>query len=339
MSLFAPSLLFPAFYVGETREPYPAIYLLLIGWLLGSSRLYFAWFLAWSANAFLVAALVKYNKPKISVVSAVVALVFALSFLGYDEILGSEAPPYPRIEAYGWGYFLWVASIGYLCVVEYSRFAQKSSRFSFAASTVWLVASLSVFSLYYFFGEKSQFAIEAKRNSVFDEKCKIAGETIFRHAEDAKGVFFDPDWETRFKKVNPWEKVDMRDWYNDGVGSLGLPLLNGRYLLFYETRNDRSKQADSPNAPFRRFVQGDHRGREVSRLESAYAVVTKSFDIPRSLNTYGAEVTIRDLRDDSVLARTAYIFDQANGRFCGHARQGHYSTTRFIFDTLNLSRK
>lgn len=328
LALFASSLAFTGFYVGEAREPSAALQLLLMGWL-GPLDGHFAWF----ANVFLLAALIKSNRPKTSLVLALIALAFALSFLGYKKIIVSEAPSYGRIEAYGWGYALWIASMGYLSVVQYSVVRQKTVRFSIIASSACLVACFAVFSVHYFLGETSQFAIEAKRNDVFEEKCKSAGEQIFRRSEDAEGVFLDPDWGASFKKV------ESGAWYNDGVGVLGLPLLNSRLVLFYETRNDDRQPPSSGNAPFKRFAEGNHRGIEVSRLGSAYAVVTKPFDIPRSLNAYGAEVVVKDLRDDSILGKTTYMFDQANRRFCGHAPQGYYSTTRFILDTLRLSKK
>lgn len=325
--LFACSLAFTGFYVGEAREPNAAIQLLFVGWL-GPVDGHFAWF----ANVFLLAALLKINRPRISLVFALIALAFALSFLGYKQIIVSEAPSYGAIKSYGWGYALWVASIGYFSVAQYMVVKQKTVRFNILTSSAWLVTCFAIFSAHYFLGEASQFAFEARRNDVFEEKCKIAGEQIFRRPEDAEGVFLDPDWGVSFKKV------ESGAWHNDGVGVLGLPLLNSRLVLFYETRND-DRGPSSSHAPFRRFAQGNHRGIEVSRLGSAYAVVTKPFDIQRSLNVYGAEVVVKDLRDDSILGKTTYIFDQANKRFCGHAHEGRYSTTKFIHETLRLSRK
>jgi hypothetical protein len=328
LALFVICLAFPGFYVGLEREPNLAYSLLMLGWL-GPLDGHLAWF----ANPLLLAALIKRNSYKTSFVLAVIALALALSFLAYERIIVSEAPSYKPIVAYGWGYFLWLASIGYFATVQYSLATNRTARFRVAVSTAWLLGCLAISSVHYFVGENSQFAIASNRNAVFQEKCRVAGQTILRQAGDTNGIFLDPDGVASFKKT------DSGDWYNDGIGVFGLGLLNSRLVLFYETRNHRSDKEGTANAPFRRFDKPDFRGIEVHSLESRYAMVTKAFDIPRPLNMYGAEVTIKDLKDDSILAKTTYIFDQANRRFCGHAPNGRFSTAGFVHETLQLSKK
>ena len=112
LGLFLISLTQPAFYID--RSDYDAwsspIGLLLVGWLpiLGGE-----WSsLPWLANPliFLSWILIQKNQ-KAFLWTGLLAVLLAVSFLGVDEIMSSEAPTYSKITAYKAGYWLWLASM------------------------------------------------------------------------------------------------------------------------------------------------------------------------------------------------------------------------------------
>lgn len=81
--------------------------LLLLGWIgIGSGTI------AWLANpALFLAWVFSLNKrPVPSLLSAIVALAFMVSFLVQQTVVTSEASTYSRIAGYGTGFWLWVVS-------------------------------------------------------------------------------------------------------------------------------------------------------------------------------------------------------------------------------------
>lgn len=334
LALFVACLAFPGYYIRESHEPQSAYALLLMGWL-GPLDGHFSWY----ANLFYLIAIIKYKKQKASYVLGFIALLLALSFLGYSKIIVSEAPTYARITGYGWGYYLWITSLGIYSIGQFLLSYSESENIIsnkkiLAIQSGWISIVFIIFSGHYFIGKDSQYSIQNRRNVVFDEKCRIAEEHIYKKTNDTKGIFFDPDWGARFKEVKPGV------WYNNGVGVLGLGKLNSGLIQFYEKKNTRPSNPELIDSlPFIKYMPRDHKGFETGELESEYAVITKSFDIPKALNIYGAEVLIKDLRDNTILAKSTYVFDRIGRKFCGHAPNGHFSVSKFIIDTLNLSRK
>ena len=191
---------------------------------------------------------------------------------------------------------LWVSSIGILTIGQFALATNKSDKFIGALLSGWVVLVLCIYSFHYYVGKNSLYSIDVGRNNVFEEMCRVSRQNIYTKANDAEGVFFDPDWGARFKKV------DSGDWYNDGVGVLGLGVVNSGLLLLYETVNDRGhKSRLDSNPKYRRYLLGDHKGIEVDHLNSEYAVITKTYDIPKQYGIYGAEIVIKDLRNDNIL--------------------------------------
>ena len=107
----------------------PGIALLLIGWLGLLDGM-----LAWLANPMLALAWIAIWFPRLRFVSlacAVIALLFALSFLLHDDIMADEGGGRAAITEYHWGYWLWLGSIAAMVIgaaVAVSKSMLGSSR-------------------------------------------------------------------------------------------------------------------------------------------------------------------------------------------------------------------
>lgn len=319
LGLFAWCLMLTGYYTGETREPQPSLVLLLIGWL---------GHIAWLANVFFVVALLAFRKPRTSSILGFIALGLSLSFLATDKVMVNEVPAYAPVTAYGWGYCLWVAAIGSYSTGQVLIALERGFRLRAAALSIWVAVVFGIFVVHYYVGDTSQFAVEVARNRVFEEKCRIAGQHVYRTAAGANGIFFDSHVAASFKRD------DFGNWHLDALGGSGMGYVNSGLLLFYEERNGSGSESE-----YRRFVRGDHIGLETDRLQSEFAVITERFDIPGMLNIRGAQMTIKDLADQSILATTTYVFDPIGHKFCGYAPQGRFSPSRLIMETLNLAKK
>jgi hypothetical protein len=314
-------LLLPGYYIGEQFEPQMSIPALVWGWL-GPLDGHFAWF----ANPLFFLALIYSNRPRRSSVFGFIGLALALSFLFYKRIVVSEAPTYASIVAYGWGYGLWVASLAVLATGQLVRDLTAEARRALMASVGAGAAVLLIYSIYYIIGSDSPRVIRAERNREFESRCAAAGEHIAKTADGAKGIFFDPDWDVHIAPFTP-ETPNIKQIRD--VGILGTGLLNSGMLAFYEARDPADKSR------YVRYVLGDPGGRHVGELGSEYAVLRQPYPFPRRVNLSGATITIKDRRDDSVMASVTYVLDNENGRFCGPSSPD-FSTTELVIKVLGL---
>lgn len=296
---------------------------LMIGWL-GPLDGHFSWY----ANPAFLLALVFVNRPLRSSFFGFIGLALAVSFIFHKKIAVSEAPTYATIVAYGWGYGLWVTSMASLAVGQLLRARGVEDSQISIASLVICCTVLVGYLTYYMIGDSSLFSIHREREREFESRCATAGEFFAKRTNDAKGIFFDPDWsaDIGYDKNKPEFK------YITGGSVLGLGLVNSGYLLFYETRD-----AKTPNS-YIKYVLRDWKGTKSDQLDSEYTVITKSYPIPPRLNIYGATVTIKDLRDDSLVATSTFFLERENGRFCGNSR-GQFSARLFIPEALGLTRQ
>jgi len=316
-------LALPGYYIGERFEPQMAYAALMIGWL-GPLDGHFSWY----ANPLFLFALLSANRPQRSSILGFLAFALAISFLFHKKIIVSEAPTYKTIMSYGWGYGLWVTSLAVFSVGQLLRVLGAETRQIAIASFSSCSLLLAVYMTYYFVGTNSLFSIRSERDKEFQKRCASSGEQIFKRTNDARGIFFDPDWELRISSNR--DKPSFK--YIGGAGVLGLGYLNSGYLLFYETRS-----RNDPDS-YVKYVLGDHKGTPTDRLESEYAVITNYYEIPARLNITGATVTIKDLRDSSILATSTFFIENESGRFCG-GTQGGFSTSAFMTEVLGLTRK
>lgn len=320
---FLTCLFLPGYYIGERFEPQIAYVVLLMGWI-GPLDLHFSWY----ANPLYIFALGAASRPKKSAILGIIAFALAISFLFYKKIMVSEAPTYEEIMSYGWGYGLWVTSFAVFSIGQMLRALEVENRKIAIASISSCALLLSGYMTYYFVGDNSLFSIRTEKNREFQKRCASSGTQIYKKTDDVRGTFFDPDWEQRigFDRKKPNFK------FITGGSVLGLGHLNSGHLLFYETR-DRN----DPNS-YVKYVLGDHKGIPTNKLESEYAVITNYYNIPARLNISGATITIKDLRDNSILATSTFFLDKENGRFCGCESSG-LSTSGLMTEALGLKRK
>ena len=127
-ALFVASLTQPGFYVANNKpgeQPPPGILLLLVGWAAVADGK-----LAWFANPLLFKgwrATQREESAAVPLTYAVAALVLALSFLLHHQIMVSEAGHRSDISAYGYGFWLWLSSIGTLVLGNLIRLVDSSS--------------------------------------------------------------------------------------------------------------------------------------------------------------------------------------------------------------------
>ena len=334
---FAACLALPAYYLGEQHQPQMSYQALILGWLgpLGGQ-------LSWFANVFFLIALLKYRKPKTSSILGFTSLAFALSFLadGRDAVSKISWDISEDVTAYGAGYMLWIVSIGTFSLGQYLLTTNKSEKFTHALLSGWGASVLILFSYHYFIGDGSHYSLEVERNSIFERKCRISGQTVYEKATNVKGVFFDPNLAPLFrKKVNyefDWKndiKTVTGDWYQNGDYVL---LRNSENLQFYEIRSHQSNLDNL--SKYIRYEKGNNEGSEVSQLNSEYAVITRNFDIQNKYAISGAEIVIKDLRNGKILATTSYVFDDFDNRFCGHAPNDRFLASEFVSDILNIAK-
>lgn len=309
--LYLACLAFPAYYIGENFEPQPAFSAFLIGWL-GLIDSHFSWY----ANPLFLLALLLRNRPGPSSVLGFGAVVLAVSFLFHDQIIASEAPTFKPIKAYGLGYGLWLTSLVVLFVGQARRALELSGPLISIASYVVSALVPVFYAKYYFTNPDSPLAVTNERTRAWEASCASAGQKILKRTDDVRGIFFDPDWESS----------------GGGGGVLGLGQVNSGHILFYETKDKKN-----PGSYLKHALK-DFRGVPVGKLESEYAVLTTFHDIPPRLNIFGATVTIKDLRDNSVLATSTYFVDRETWKFCGATRD-RSATSALMHDVLGLTHK
>jgi len=226
--LFSLCLFLPAFYHTDSFKPVFSGSLLGIGWL-GPIDGHFSWF----ANLFFFIALLNYKEPNASSFLGFIALAFALSFLAYDKMLMSEAPTYAQITAYGLGYMLWITSIGILPLGQHALATHKSKKASIRLLSSWMILVLCVYSYHYFVGDNSRSSFNSARKSIYKEKCRDSGQTIYEKRGDVKGIYFGPDSGAGLKKVG------LFDWRISGSRNLGIKEIDSGLIQFYEKSNER----------------------------------------------------------------------------------------------------
>lgn len=327
LTLYVLSLALPGFYLGETRRPVWGVYLLMNGWLG-----ILAGYLAWYANPFYWWTLAKaLFFAKHHYYAALFALVLALSFLRQDRVMQSMAPTYEDITGYGWGYALWILSIGILAMGQMFLSWRWKPRVTIVLLISVTVGAVGFFSHYYFVGHDSLFEIQQQRHRLFAEKCEQIGRPVLGTAEHVESVFIDPNWAVDYRRWN------TGDWHVDGGGIVLYHEVENGTLDFYETRADGIGPGEKR---YVRYVLSEDGQKEVripvDRLESQYAVVTRGYDLPPQYAIRGAEIRITNRETGKLLARTAYVFNAIEKEFCGYAPGGRFSSRRFIRDTLRL---
>tara|TARA_R110001606_G_C15135602_1_gene623904 strand:+ start:188 stop:733 length:546 start_codon:yes stop_codon:yes gene_type:complete len=67
--------------------------------------------ITWLANPLILISWLTFKKTKFSLVMSIIALLFGMSFLFFDEIIINEAGHYGKITGYEMGFYLWNLSL------------------------------------------------------------------------------------------------------------------------------------------------------------------------------------------------------------------------------------
>lgn len=100
------------YQLADGRPPCDGIATFFMGWL---GIFYGDAGLCWLANPIGIAsAFLMKAYPLTALITSALALVIALAFLCFNEIVATEAPTYEKIIGYKAGYWLWVGSMAIL---------------------------------------------------------------------------------------------------------------------------------------------------------------------------------------------------------------------------------
>ncbi len=83
--------------------------------------------LTWFANPIILVSWITSQKPKISIIFSLLALIIGISFSFFDEIIINEAGHYGEITGYRAGYYLWVLSFMSMVVGNILRLKNKKA--------------------------------------------------------------------------------------------------------------------------------------------------------------------------------------------------------------------
>ncbi|MEO1254595.1 MAG: hypothetical protein AAFY41_06880 [Bacteroidota bacterium] len=183
--MFLLCFAFDAFYTSDTYKSHRTRDLLLFGWLE-----ILVGYCCWLANPFYIFALFSQNS-RIAVLSSLVALLFALSFLAQKKLFVGGGSYYEPIVAYGPGYFFWVLSISILLIGESFQGIEIQSESKILSILAFTILCCIFYSAYYFLGDKSLYSIFAQRSYHFNRLRDMVKEEIYQSVQDVKGVYID----------------------------------------------------------------------------------------------------------------------------------------------------
>ena len=255
LSLFFLSLFFPAYYYGEAQESYISLSLFLTGWL----GILFDGHFSWIANPLYFIALVFRKDYGKSTKFGVMSLVFALSFLLYAKIAISEAPTHVNIVGYGFGYFLWVLSIGVLTVGQWAKWKEKTFSEIAKFEIVWIGICSFLFMYQFCFKDNSHCSLQNERKKIFEQNCKNAKQTIYIKNQKAESVYFNQISEIKFGNYGGigWHVI-----WNIGVNNLYIEDAMLRFIEYKNYNKSSTKQ-------FIRY-SANRKREEVDKIESEF---------------------------------------------------------------------
>jgi hypothetical protein len=196
------------------------------------------------------------------------------------------------------------------------------------ATALGVPAAVAAWSLVV--SEGAPFRLANEADTLFSERCKSAGESVFETPQDVDGIYLDSEGGEDFSAI-------VNGVYrSSGGGILGAPLVNSGYLRYFET------QGDGVTGQYRRYRVNDWKGESTAELASVYGVFQRSLvadDDAKRLGVRGTEVTIRNLRNQETVATLVYYTNSRHRTICGHPGDGNFSVSAFIRKSLNLKRR
>jgi len=186
-----------------------------------------------------------------------------------------------------------------------------------------------------FISERAPFRLAKEAEALFRERCVAAGEKVVETPENIQSVYLDRDGGQYFENI-------VNGVYGGYGGSiLGEPLVNSGFLLYFEKQNDRQR-VDGSTAKYRKHELKDWKGEPEDELTSEFGVFQKSLvsdDDEKRLGVHGTEVTIKNLRNEHVVASLVFYTSSRHRTICGYTGDGHFGVSDFVRKSLNLTRQ
>lgn len=318
-------LIFPAFYIDETRNPNYGASLLMIGWL-GP----IAGHLSWYANPCYVLALIFFKRDT-SFVFLILAIALTVSFLTKDTIPRDEGGGTSAITAYGAGYLFWLLSGIMLLLAKIFYDYPAHPKEVIVTAAIPFLALLSVFIYHFAFSENAQLKLELERNRILKIECEKSISKIYKTKNGVKSIFFETIYADRYTK-----EINGR-WRVDGSG-ISEPSIG---LEYYETINDMHRP-DHSTKKYEKIVGGSWKtwtGEPEDIITSEVSVYVKALNIPKKYRITGYTETIIDNQNSSTLAKTTYIFEPISGTLCSDQKNDRtFRITDFLKKVINVKK-
>jgi hypothetical protein len=222
--------------------------------------------------------------------------------------------------------------MGVLFVGQFVSLAGGSVKQSTFLILAVLIGFSGMFIRHFVFTENAQYKVIQARNLVFSSQCKKSVTKINSTVENIEGIFFDPDFEIRFRK-------EGLNWRIDGVGGAALGQLNSGNIKYYEILNDGNRPDHATNK-YVRYYLNDHNGVPVDTIGSEILVKSTPHEFDKSVNIRSGTISIFDRRDNRLLATSTYTFDPERGNLCSDGIiDSNYSSHYLLRAVLNFDRK
>ncbi len=326
IALYLICLVLPAYYATEIRTPEYSLELLAFGWLALNNGI-----ISWLANPIYIIALVTLKRPLISAPLAIIALVCALSTLSYSEsVLLADGVMYKAPMSFGWGYFLWVLSIGVYAFGQTVNIFSFNKQYSLViTNALFIVVSTSIFLHHYYFSANSVYKLHKERKQTFDDLCSKTESVVLATVNDADSLYFN------YYTLAGYSKIYNGIYHSSRFGLV--PPVIYDYGIQSIERNTQSYENIS--TPYARQLVHSKDWKPASKLEASYLIkkslLTESLN--PALGLHGFEIRITSSKTGDDIARTSYITSKVEKWFCGESISGIYSEFEFITKALNLS--
>jgi len=159
---------------------------------------------------------------------------------------------------------------------------------------------------------------------VFDEECKLAGESIQIYPKNVKGVFLESAGGSYYEKIN------ANNEYNaEGGGVWGQFLYDDKIKFIEILNNDKYK--------YKYYDVGHKDGYDSNELNSNYGVLWKNITNENMKKTgiFGTTITVINFENNQTIASTTYFRSKILRKICGHTVDGNFRERDFIIKVFS----
>lgn len=330
VALFTFHLFFTLFYTGTKQAPVSSISFFLVGWTVAYNG-HFCWYANFFFSLSILSKVINSNiSVSLSKLFSLIALLISISFLAVDRDWGRT------ISGYGWGYYIWVLSIGIFAIETIlplkRQHENKQSLNGFVGQLIWIVITASVFGFYFYFSTNGPNLLIRKRNKLFENVCSSIVEKVYKSADNVNGIYIEP-----YLGVECHLGFFEKSWsyINDPAISL---IVNNN--IFVERKAQEGRNDDMKFPFVRKYMnisEKKYTETPIDTLESNYNVVSKSLTDPESIfNIQAMNVKIIHSKTGEIIAETGFAISENDNKFCGRSTKNYFSTNNFIKRSLKL---